>query len=192
MTRNYEHMSPAEQIRSGLHDAIAHAHGEIALKATKLHTASLEDYQLTEPLDCRFKPVNGNGSNLGSGIYFWIMWIGSVGYKIYLGRTNSLPRRTKEHLSDFQVYSPHDYKLSAFRDYITEIKPNARFELYFRLAKQPKKAEAAAIKHFAPLLNKRLPATSEMKKQLREAFTKYYQQAFMLKLGDRTTRRRAG
>jgi hypothetical protein len=118
------------------------------------------------------------------GIYFWVMRWQTFEYKIYLGKTRSLADRLLNYLSEFQPHSPNDYKLRTFQAFAVTQMPDAGFDLYFA-KKDPShltEAENEAIGAYKPFLNQLALPTAEVKAQLKQAFTSYYQSTFEQRL----------
>lgn len=118
------------------------------------------------------------------GLYFWVMNFDGGSYKIYLGRTNALSRRLYEYTGSFQPHSPNDYKLQVFHAFLLERVPSATLDLLFSQATtgslQP--AEKAAIQTYRPLLNEPAPMTIETRRDLQDAFSRYYRGAIERRL----------
>lgn len=120
-----------------------------------------------------------------AGIYFWTMRMGASTYKIYVGKTKSLPRRLSDYTNEFQVHAPNDYKLRFFQNFIRGRAPTAAFDLYF--AKEGTQGhtldETEAVNLYAPLINERAETTSEDRAVMKQAFDTYYSAIFAKKLG---------
>ncbi|WP_264312264.1 hypothetical protein [Pseudomonas putida] len=120
----------------------------------------------------------------GEGLYFFLMSLDGMKFKIYLGRTNALSRRMREYSNPFQPHSPNDFKLQAFQCYLSEFFPQARLDLFFQRLPSPllPAAEDAAIKQYLPLLNERSQPTHEARKALQDAFSQYVRSTFEQRL----------
>lgn len=154
-------------------------------QATELDLCSIESsFELIEKnahLQLQGIPVTSTRyASYGHGLYFFLMNLSGVRFKIYLGRTNALSRRMREYSSPFQPHSPNDFKLQAFQCYMAETYPQAGLELLFQRLPAPAlpMAEAAAIKQYSPLLNHPSTATHEARKALQNAFLQYVHSTF--------------
>lgn len=120
-----------------------------------------------------------------AGIYFWTMRMGSATYKIYVGKTKSLPRRLSDYTNEFQVHAPNDYKLRFFQSFVRSRAPTAAFDLYF--AKEGTRGhtldETEAVKLYGPLINERAETTAEDRATMKQAFETHYSTIFAKKLG---------
>ena len=120
-----------------------------------------------------------------AGIYFWTMRMGSSIYKIYVGKTKSLPRRLSDYTNDFQVHAPNDYKLRFFQGFIRSRAPTAAFDLYF--VKEGTRGhtldETEAVNLYRPLINERAETTAEDRAAMKHAFETHYSTIFAQKLG---------
>ena len=112
------------------------------------------------------------------GVYFLTVIIGKITYKIYIGKTNSLQRRVKEYLNEFQPHSPNDYKLRCFQQRIIALNPKAIFHIYFACADREDctRLETDAVDKYRPLLNERGRQSDESKETFRRAFEAFYWQ----------------
>ncbi|UCV28392.1 GIY-YIG nuclease family protein [Ferribacterium limneticum] len=110
------------------------------------------------------------------GIYYWSMLVGESEYKIYVGKTNSLLRRIKDYLKEFQPHSPNDYKLRIFQQAAVKRYPNAKFSLRFFSANVANltKLENDMVTLLDPLLNQRAKPPAQAKTALQHAFEAYY------------------
>ena len=120
-----------------------------------------------------------------SGIYFWTMRSGTSTYKIYVGKTKSLPRRLSDYTNEFQVHAPNDYKLRFFQSFILSREPNAVFDLYFTEggAQGYTIDETEAVKEYGPLINERAETTAEDREVMKQAFAAHYSGIFARKVG---------
>lgn len=119
-----------------------------------------------------------------AGIYFWTMRIGSFTYKIYVGKTKSLPRRLSDYTNEFQIHAPNDYKLRFFQSFIRNREPTAAFDLYFVKGGVQGYTldETEAVKEYGPLINERAETTSEDREVMKQAFAAHYSGIFTQKL----------
>lgn len=120
-----------------------------------------------------------------AGIYFLTMRIGTSTYKIYVGKTRSLPRRVSDYSKNFQVHAPNDFKLRCFQAYIKEQFPLAVFDLYFAQAglQGYTSDETEAEKLYRPLINQRADTSAEDKLIMKRAFENHYSTIFSKRLG---------
>jgi len=116
----------------------------------------------------------------GSGIYFWLMTLDSVEYKVYIGRTKSLSRRVKEYANEFQPHSPNDYKLRFFQEFMKDAAPGATLDLYSskEMPKGLDNEETVAVNEYDPLINVLPKPTSQAKNALMHAYSIYYRSLF--------------
>lgn len=121
-----------------------------------------------------------------AGIYFWVMRIGKSAYKIYVGKTKSLPRRLSDYTREFQVHAPNDYKLRFFQNFIRNCAPAAAFDLYFMKASFQGYTldEAEAERLYQPLINERAVISDEDRTTIKQAFKKYYETVFAQKIAE--------
>jgi len=114
------------------------------------------------------------------GVYFFVLTIGLFSYALYIGKTNSITRRVKEYLNEFQAHSPNDYKIQIFQKMVLKKVPKAQFSLYFRDAdlNTYTALEKELIEQFNPIMNKRAIAGQGARVAFREAFEKYYRAGF--------------
>lgn len=120
-----------------------------------------------------------------AGIYFWTMRIGTSTFKIYVGKTKSLPRRLSDYTNEFQVHAPNDYKLRFFQSFILSLEPDAAFDLHFAEggAQGYTMDETEAVKEYGPLINERADTTAEDRETMKQAFSDHYSRIFAQKLG---------
>lgn len=120
-----------------------------------------------------------------AGIYFLTMRIGTSTYKIYVGKTRSLPRRLSDYTKDFQVHAPNDFKLRYFQAYIRKHFPLAVFDLYFAAAgfQGYTSDETEAEKRYLPLINQRAETSAKDSLVMKSAFENHYSAIFSKKLG---------
>lgn len=120
------------------------------------------------------------------GIYVWTTVVRDTEYKIYAGQTNSLSYRVYNYTAPFQPHSPNDFKLLIFRAFLEEVAPEATLRLYFKETPVAtlKAEEQATIARYRPLLNVPRPPTPEAKRQLQDAFARYYRSSFEGVLND--------
>ena len=118
------------------------------------------------------------------GVYFWIMVLNDRLYKIYVGKTKSLPQRLTEYRNKFQLHSPNDYKMQFFQDFIIKREPRARFDLYFCPASRETytEKETEYVRDYGPLINEKSPGSSLAKRNVKQAFWEYYDGIFESKL----------
>jgi hypothetical protein len=94
------------------------------------------------------------------GVYWWVMRYRGELFKIYAGRTNSLPRRIREYANSFQPGVPNDYKLRHFQDWMRERFPDAELDLYFLETSNHHEREKEILRQTRPFINKRAQADS--------------------------------
>jgi hypothetical protein len=91
-----------------------------------------------------------------SGVYCWVMRWREARYKVYVGRTNSLPRRLKEYTNKFQPGVPNDYKLRHFQKWMREEFEGAELDLYFVETGDHNALETAIVWKIKPFINERM------------------------------------
>lgn len=116
------------------------------------------------------------------GVYFWVMRLGSRAYKIYAGKTNSLPRRLRDYKNEFQEHAPNDYKLRFFQTFILEHHSDAELDLYFIAADGHTQKENEVVQKFCPLINEKARVSKVARKIMKDAFEEYYKNIFKEKL----------
>lgn len=94
------------------------------------------------------------------GVYYWVMRYRGERFKIYAGRTNSLPRRIREYANSFQSGVPNDYKLRHFQDWMRERFLDAELDLYFLETSSHGERETEILRQTRPFINKRAEADS--------------------------------
>lgn len=115
-----------------------------------------------------------------SGVYFWVMSVGELRYRIYIGKTKSLVRRVADYLKEFQAHSPNDYKIRIFQQTILKLEPTTRFSLYFMQSPLGSytNLENDLIREYDPLLNRRAEVSQAAKDSFRIAFETFYRAGF--------------
>lgn len=118
------------------------------------------------------------------GIYFWVLTLNNVRYKVYIGKTNSIVRRVKEYTIDFQIHSPNDFKMRFFQDFIAKSVSSFDLSLYFspKTKETYTQSETQAIRYFKPMINERSNTSSDQKASIKKAFSQYYESVFSSKL----------
>lgn len=116
------------------------------------------------------------------GVYFWMMRLGSNTYKIYAGKTNSLPRRLRDYRNEFQEHAPNDYKLRFFQTFMLEHHSAAELDLYFIVADGHTQKENEIVRKYCPLINEKSRVSEPDRKILKDAFEEYYTSIFKGKL----------
>lgn len=119
------------------------------------------------------------------GVYFLTMRLGPCVYKIYVGKTTSLPRRLADYAKAFQVHSPNDFKLRAFQDFIWQHFPAATFDLYFARESELGYTldETAAVQLYRPLVNERAKKNVDARLTVQQACESHYAAVFAQKIG---------
>ena len=142
-------------------------------------TLVLHNFGLTKP-EIRNHPVLTNFKGV-PGVYFLVMRLNDCSYKIYAGKARCLLRRLNDYTNGFQIHSPNDYKLRAFRHVILNHEPQTEFDLYFQKSSKDTytQQETATIKKYDPLLNQRGDGDRNL---IQEAFEAYFSQSFKKKL----------
>ena len=119
------------------------------------------------------------------GIYFLTMRLGPSIYKIYVGKTTSLPRRLAEYGKAFQVHASNDFKLRALQDFMWQHFPTATFDLYF--ARESglgyTSDETAGVRQYRPLVNERAKKSVDARLVLQQACESHYAAIFAQKIG---------
>ncbi len=115
-----------------------------------------------------------------SGVYFWVMSVGELRYRIYIGKTKSLVRRVTDYLKEFQAHSPNDYKIRIFQERILECEPTTKFSLYFVQSPLSNytNLENELIREYDPLLNRRAEISQAARDSFRRAFEAFYRAGF--------------
>jgi hypothetical protein len=119
------------------------------------------------------------------GVYFVTMRLGGSEYKIYVGKTTSLPRRLADYRKAFQVHSPNDFKLRVLQDYMWQRFPQAAFDLYFARESELgyTSDETAALRRHSPLVNERATKSVDAIFVMQQAFEAHYAAVFGQKIG---------
>ena len=119
-----------------------------------------------------------------SGVYCWVMRWREARYKVYVGRTKSLPRRLKEYGNQFQPGVPNDYKLRHFQRWMREEFVGAQLDLYFVESGDHNALETAIVRKIKPFINERMHGD-------RDAFVAaswlFYRDSFERRLAKRQT-----
>lgn len=119
------------------------------------------------------------------GVYFLTMRLDDAEYKIYAGKTTSLPRRLKDYGKPFQVHSPNDFKLRALQNVMWQRFPQAAFDLYFARESSfgHTRDETAALRLYRPLVNEPVAKDVEARTAMKQAFETHYARVFARKIG---------
>lgn len=119
------------------------------------------------------------------GVYFVTMRLGGSEYKIYAGKTTSLPRRLTDYCKAFQVHSPNDFKLRALQNYMWQRFPEAAFDLYFSKESELgyTSDETAAVRRHRPLINQRATKNVDAISIMQQACETHYAAVFGQKTG---------
>jgi hypothetical protein len=112
-------------------------------------------------------------------VYFWRMRYNGEEYKIYVGKTNSLPRRLKEYGNKFQPGVPNDFKLRHFQSWSRSRFPGSALDLYAALADQNQAVETEVWQKTTPFINERAGVPSH---KLKNSHFEYYKSIFEEKL----------
>ncbi len=119
------------------------------------------------------------------GVYFLTMRLGPSVYKIYVGKTTSLPRRLADYGKAFQVHASNDFKLRALQDFMWQHFPAAAFDLYF--ARESGLGytldETAAVRLYRPLVNERAKKSVDARLAMQLACESHYAAVFAQKIG---------
>ena len=116
------------------------------------------------------------------GVYFWMMRLGGSTYKIYAGKTNSLPRRLRDYKNEFQEHAPNDHKLRFFQAFILKHHFDAELDLYFIVADGHTQKENEVVRKYCPLINEKARVSKADRKKMKDAFEEYYSSIFKEKL----------
>lgn len=149
--------------------ATFHAEFKLVLKNVNLETIQINNPELTALKNTH-------------GVYFWVMRLGNSSYKIYVGKTNSLPRRLRDYKNKFQEHAPNDYKLRFFQTFINEHHPGSELDLYFTAAEEYTQKENESVRKYCPLINEKAGVSDVDRKVMKDAFAKYYGSIFKSKL----------
>lgn len=147
---------------------------------TDVSLASLSKDQINKAISDTYTHFDGQLT----GVYFWIMRLGEIEHKIYIGKTKSLERRLSDYTNGFQIHSPNDYKLQFFQVFTSKHYPDAKFDLYFwlgDLANYTAK-ETESIRKYKALINEPAKPNKNVKGKMRDAFYEYYEGVFLSKL----------
>lgn len=119
------------------------------------------------------------------GVYFLTMRLGPSVYKIYVGKTTSLPRRLADYGKAFQVHAPNDFKLRALQDFMWQHFPSAAFDLYFARESELGYTldETAAVRLYRPLVNERAKKNVDAMLSMQQACESHYAAVFAQKVG---------
>lgn len=118
------------------------------------------------------------------GVYFWVLTIGGIKYKIYIGKTNSIKRRLREYSIEFQIHSPNDFKMRFFQNFISKNFSQYDLSLYFSSESKETytNKETQSIRVYKPMINQRSSVSLEQKHAMQNAFESYYESIFINKL----------
>lgn len=117
------------------------------------------------------------------GVYFWLMRVEDNIYKVYAGKTKSLPRRLKDYSNGFQLHAPNDFKLQFFYTFMLTHYSDAKFDLYFVSDAYHTEKENEVLQKFTPIIiNERDRVSKEDRDEVKNAFSKYYSSSFNAKL----------
>jgi hypothetical protein len=119
------------------------------------------------------------------GVYFLTMRLGPSVYKIYVGKTTSLPRRLADYGKAFQVHATNDFKLRALQDFMWQHFPAAAFDLYFTRESELGYTldETAAVRLYRPLVNERAKKNVDARLAMQQACESHYAAVFAQKVG---------
>jgi hypothetical protein len=117
-----------------------------------------------------------------SGVYCWVMRWRKARYKVYVGRTKSLPRRLKEYGNQFQPGVPNDYKLRHFQRWMREEFEGAQLDLYFVETGDHNALETAIVRKIKPFINERMHGDKDA---LVAATWLFYRDSFERRLANR-------
>lgn len=112
-------------------------------------------------------------------VYFWHMRYGGEEYKVYVGKTSSLPRRLREYRNKFQPGVPNDYKLRLFQAWAREKFPGSALDLYAAQRDDNQAVETELWRKTKPLINERANTSSH---KLASSHAEYYWAIFEKKL----------
>jgi len=119
------------------------------------------------------------------GVYFCTVRVADSDYKLYAGRTESLPRRLADYKRGFQEHSPNDFKLRFFQPFFLARFPSAEFSLFFHATHDFKTKETEVVRSYKPLINERQAAKPEARSAVKQAYENYYVKIFEEKLSAR-------
>lgn len=118
-------------------------------------------------------------------VYFWRMRHGGEEYKIYVGKTNSLPRRLREYRNEFQPGVPNDFKLRHFQTWAQDRFPGSALDLYAVQTNDNQAVETEVWQKTKPLINERADIPSH---NLKSSHAEYYWTIFEHKLSAKVNR----
>ena len=113
------------------------------------------DLELLDLKSAAFASLNNQNS-----VYFWRMRHGGEEYKIYVGRTKSLPRRLREYRNKFQPGVPNDFKLRHFQSWAYDKFPGSLLDLYATLRDDNQAVVKEVWRKTKPFINERTTVQS--------------------------------
>jgi hypothetical protein len=178
---------------------------EKVMKEPTSPTERMEQYRFTpedEAMLVSFRPVlqnvdldtvNRKAAELASyatkfGVYCWVMRWREARYKIYVGRTKSLPRRLKEYGNPFQPGVPNDYKLRHFQKWMRAEFEGAQLDLYFVESGDHNALETTIVRKLNPFINERMHGDKDA---FIAASWLFYRDSFERRLANRQSRMKA-
>jgi hypothetical protein len=112
-------------------------------------------------------------------VYFWRMRHGGEVFKIYVGKTNSLPRRLREYSNKFQPGVPNDFKLRHFQSWSRQQFPGSALDLLAVQRDDHQAIETEVWRKTKPLINERAGVCSQA---LKGSHFAYYKNIFESKI----------
>ena len=91
----------------------------------------LEDVDVGNPKKCSGQVGEALNKTKVSGVYFWVMCWNSQCYRIYVGLSTDIAGRLKKYTEPFQVYTPNNFKMRCFYEFMKDEFPDARLDLYY-------------------------------------------------------------
>lgn len=99
-------------------------------------------------------------------------------FKVYVGKSNSLPRRLREYSNKFQPGVRNGYKLRHFQFWLREKLPGSVLDLYAVLKDDNLAVETEVCQRTEPLINERVSVSS---RYLQDCHFEYYKSIFETK-----------
>ena len=112
-------------------------------------------------------------------VYFWRMRHAGQEYKVYVGKTTSLPRGLREYRNKFQPEVPNDFKLRHFQSWAQDKFPGSALDLYATQCADNQAVETEIWRKTKPLINERSQTPSH---NLKNSHAEYYWTIFDQKL----------
>jgi hypothetical protein len=121
-----------------------------------------------------------------SGIYLWTICHNETEHALYIGKAALLSRRIYNYAQSFQPHSPNDRKLYFAQEALRQMKPGAKFPLYWKQvsATDLNEAELDAIRNLKPVMNNRSRYSPEHRARLADAYSALYSELIATHFGE--------